>query len=43
VKRVLPAVSLMIRFYLFAILIALALLWIPYAEWMYGARLRLPL
>src|ERR671937_3157839 len=34
-ERALLAIALMIGFYLFALTIALVLLWIPYAEWRY--------
>lgn len=39
--RALMALALMIGFYLLAISIAVGLLWIPYAEWMYADRLHL--
>jgi heat shock protein HtpX len=42
-KRALLAVGLMIGFYLFAVAIALALLWIPYAEVTYIGRIHLKL
>lgn len=38
-QRVLLALGLMIGFYVFALLIALTLLWIPYAEWTYAQRI----
>jgi Zn-dependent protease with chaperone function len=38
-RRILLAISLMIGFYVFALAIAVALLWIPYAEWTYVGRL----
>ncbi|HEV7803257.1 MAG TPA: hypothetical protein VGP15_19450, partial [Burkholderiales bacterium] len=39
VRRALLAIGLMIGFYALAVGIALALLWIPYAEWHYVGRL----
>src|SRR5262245_56016851 len=39
IKRALLAIGLMIGFYVFAAVIALGLLWVPYAEWKYVGRL----
>ena len=40
-QRVFLALGLMAGFYLFALAIALALLWIPYAEWTYAGRIHI--
>src|SRR6185436_2169930 len=42
-KRAMLAVVLMVGFYLFATTIALALLWLPYGEWVYIGRLHIKL
>jgi heat shock protein HtpX len=39
VQRALLAIALMIGFYVFSLAIAVALLWLPYAEWVYVGRL----
>jgi heat shock protein HtpX len=41
VQRALLAIALMIGFYVFSLAIALGLLWVPYAEWVYVGRLDL--
>ena len=38
VRRALLAIALMVGFYVLALAIAAALLWIPYAEWQYVGR-----
>ena len=39
IRRALLAIALMVGFYAFALTIALGLLWIPYAEWIYLERI----